>query len=69
MIIAVIAERQTLDPLNAGGMLLGVLVVCVALGALVGWAVGSVGIGFAIGAVIGIPIAIFAVYRTYRGAF
>jgi hypothetical protein len=69
MITAVIAERQTLDPLNAGGMLLGVLVVCVALGALVGWAVGSVGIGFAIGAVIGIPIAIFAVYRTYRGAF
>ena len=69
MITAVIAERQTLDPLNAGGMLLGVLVVCVALGALVGWAVGSVGIGFAIGAVIGIPVAIFAVYRTYRGAF
>ena len=50
-------------------MLLGVLVVCVALGALVGWLVGSVGIGFAIGAVIGIPVAIFAVYRTYREAF
>jgi hypothetical protein len=69
MITAVIAERQTLDPLNAGGMLLGVLVVCVTLGALVGWALGSLGIGFAIGAVIGIPVAIFTVYRTYRGAF
>ncbi len=69
MITAAIAERQTLDPLNAGGLLLGVLVVCVALGALVGWAAGSVGIGFAIGAMIGIPVAIFSVYRTYRGAF
>jgi hypothetical protein len=69
MITAAIAERQTLDPLNAGGMLLGVLVVSVGLGALVGWAVGSVGIGFAIGAVIGIPVAIFTVYRTYRRAF
>ena len=69
MITAAIAERQTLDPLNAGGMLLGVLVVCVGLGALVGWAVGATGIGFAIGAVIGIPLAIFSVYRTYRGAF
>jgi F0F1-type ATP synthase assembly protein I len=69
MITAAIAERQTLDPLNAGGMLLGVIVVCVGLGALVGWAAGSVGLGFAIGAVIGIPAAIFAVYRTYRGAF
>ncbi len=69
MITAAIAERQTLDPLNAGGMLLGVLVVCVALGALVGWAAGSVGIGIAIGAVIGMPAAIVAVYYTYRGAF
>ncbi len=69
MITAAIAERQTLDPLNAGGLLLGVLVVCVALGTLVGWAAGSVGIGFAIGAVIGIPVAIFAVYRTYRESF
>ena len=69
MITAAIAERQTLDPLNAGGLLLGVLVVCVALGAFVGWLAGSVGIGFAIGAVIGIPVAIFAVYRTYREAF
>ncbi len=69
MITAAIAERQTLDPLNAGGLLLGVLLLCVGLGALVGWAAGSVGIGFAIGAVIGIPMAIFAVYRTYRSAF
>jgi hypothetical protein len=50
-------------------MLLGVLVTCVGVGALVGWAAGSLGIGVAIGSVIGIPASILAVYRTYRGAF
>jgi len=69
MMRAAIADRTTLDPLNAGGLLLGVLVTCVLIGALVGWAVGSTGIGIAIGAVVGIPASILAVYRAYRGAF
>ena len=69
MMRAAIAERTTFDPLNAGGLLLGVLVVCVGMGALVGWALGSVGIGIAIGSVVGIPASIVAVYRAYRGAF
>jgi hypothetical protein len=64
-----IAERPTFDPLSAGGMLLGVLVVCVGIGAAVGWALGDVGIGIAIGAVVGIPASIVAVYRAYREAF
>ena len=64
-----IAERPTFDPLSAGGLLLGVLFVCVAIGAIVGWVAGSVGIGIAIGSVIGIPLAIVAVYRAFRGAF
>ena len=68
MMPTAIAERPTLDPLNAGGLLLGVLFVCVGAGALVGWAAGSTGIGIAIGSVIGIPAAILTVYRTYRGA-
>ncbi len=67
--LTVTAQRTSIDPLSAGGLLLGVLVACVGLGALIGWAVGSAGIGIAIGAVIGIPAAIFAVYRTFRGAF
>ena len=69
MMPSAIAERASLDPLSAGGMLLGVLAVCVGLGALVGWAAGSVGIGIAIGAVVGIPASIVAVYRAYRSAF
>ncbi len=64
-----IADRPTFDPLSAGGLLLGVLVACVGLGALVGWAAGSTGIGIAIGSVVGIPLAILTVYRAFRGAF
>jgi hypothetical protein len=68
MTSGVAAERTSFDPLGAGALLLAVLVVCVGLGAVVGWALGSVGIGVAIGAVIGVPGSILAVYRTYREA-
>jgi hypothetical protein len=66
---AVAAERASLDPLGAGALLTGVLFACVGIGALVGYAAGSLGIGVAIGAVVGIPAAIIAVYRRYRGVF
>ena len=36
-----------------------------AVGALVGWALGSGGIGLLIGAVLGIPLAVLVVYRVY----
>jgi hypothetical protein len=63
------AETRTrLDPAGAGGVLLLGLAVCIGIGALVGWAAGSVGIGILIGAVIGIPGGIVLVYRRYRGA-
>ena len=39
------------------------------LAALLGWAAGSVGIGILIGAVLGIPGGIVAVYRRYRSFF
>jgi succinate-acetate transporter protein len=61
-----IADRPTFDPLNAAGLLLGVLFACVGIGALVGWLAGSTGAGIAVGSVVGIPLAIFAVYRAYR---
>jgi hypothetical protein len=62
-------SRPSLQYAEAGGVLFGVLFGCVALGALVGWPAGSIGIGILIGAVIGIPASIFAVYRRYRDAF
>jgi F0F1-type ATP synthase assembly protein I len=65
----VAAERASLDPLGAGALLTGVLFACVGIGALVGYAAGSTGVGVAIGSVVGIPAAILAVYRRYRGVF
>jgi len=50
-------------------MLIGVTAAVIAVGALIGWAAGSVGLGCLGGAVVGIPAGIFAVYRRYRGAF
>jgi hypothetical protein len=38
----------------------------VGVGALIGWAVGSVGFGILGGAVVGIPAGIAAVYFRYR---
>jgi hypothetical protein len=68
MLSVVGAERTSLDPMGAGALLAGVLFACVGLGAVAGLAAGSTGIGVAIGAVIGIPAAILAVYVRYRDA-
>jgi hypothetical protein len=60
------AQRRTLEPAAAGGVLLGILLAAIAVGALLGWAAGRVGIGALIGAVVGIPLAVYSVYRRYR---
>jgi hypothetical protein len=67
MIPLAIDERTSFDPLSAGGLLLGVLISCTALGGLLGWAAGSFGIGLATGALVGMPAGAFAVYRRFRG--
>jgi hypothetical protein len=68
MLSVVGAERTSLDPIGAGALLAGVLFACVGLGAAGGVAAGSTGIGVAIGALIGVPAAILAVYLRYRDA-
>jgi hypothetical protein len=35
------------------------------VGALIGWAAGSWGLGLLIGAVVGIPLGAFVVYKVY----
>jgi hypothetical protein len=60
--------RPTFELAGAGGTLVGSTAACVVLGALIGWAAGSAGIGLLIGAVVGIPVGIFAVYRRYGKA-
>jgi hypothetical protein len=50
---------------TASGLLLGALGAAMALGALVGWAVGFAGLGLLAGALLGIPLGVVAVYQVY----
>jgi hypothetical protein len=61
------ASRPNFQLANAGGTLLGTTAALVALGALIGWAFGSAGLGILAGAFVGIPASIVVVYRRYRG--
>jgi F0F1-type ATP synthase assembly protein I len=61
--------RPSFEPAGAGMLLLAALVICIAVGVLIGWAAGSWALGALGGAVVGIPAGVFAVYRRYRGAF
>jgi hypothetical protein len=63
------SPRQSFDPAGAGAVLAGVTGACIGVGALVGWAAGSAGLGFLGGALAGVPAGVFAVYRRYRDAF
>ena len=61
--------RPSFSPAGAGGVLVGTLGAVIAVCVLVGWAAGAVGWGFLVGAILGIPVAIFVVYRRYRRSF
>jgi len=61
--------RANFQPAGAGAVLLTGFGIGVGAGALVGWAAGSTGYGILGGAVAGVPIGVFAVYRRYREAF
>jgi hypothetical protein len=47
-------------------VLIGATAACIAVGALIGWAVGSIGAGFAAGAVIGVPAGVAVTVVKYR---
>lgn len=64
-----VAPDRTLDPLGAGALLAGVLLLIMGIGALVGLALGSARVGAAIGALIGMPAGVAAVIQRYRGEF
>jgi hypothetical protein len=53
---------------TASGLLLGTTGAAMVVGALVGWAFGSWGIGLLIGAILGIPLSVFVVYKVYAGS-
>jgi hypothetical protein len=53
---------------TASGLLLGTTGAAMIVGALLGWAFGSWEIGLLIGAIAGIPLAVFVVYKVYAGS-
>jgi hypothetical protein len=59
-------QHAQFDPLSAGAFMLTVLCLCLGAGALIGFAAGNVGVGVAVGAVIGVPASIAAVVARYR---
>ena len=59
-------ERSTFSLAGAGSVLIGFTAACIAVGALIGWAIGNVGYGFAFGAVVGIPVGVAATVIKYR---
>jgi F0F1-type ATP synthase assembly protein I len=63
------AVDRAFPPLEAGALLVSVTVAALVVGALAGWALGSVGTGLIIGGVVGIPAGIYVVYRRYRDYF
>jgi hypothetical protein len=61
--------RQTFEAAGAGAILVSTTALTVGAGALVGWTAGSLGYGVLIGAIIGVPAGVCAVYHRYRRYF
>lgn len=63
------SSRSFLQPAGAGALLTATTGAGIGLGALIGWAMGSAGLGVLGGAIAGVPAGVFVVYRRYRGFF
>ncbi len=63
------ASRPSFQPAEAGAILAGTVGCCGGAGALIGWAIGSTGLGALGGVVVGIPSGVFVVYRRFKGYF
>jgi len=50
-------------------VLVGAVAACAAVGALIGWAAGSIGYGVLAGVIIGIPFGVMSVYRRFKRFF
>ena len=59
-------ERPTFSLAGAGSVLIGFTAACIAIGTLIGWAMGNFGYGLAFGAVAGIPVGVAATVIKYR---
>ena len=59
-------ERSSFTLAGAGSVLIGFTAACIAVGTLIGWAVGELGYGLAFGAVVGIPVGVATTVIKYR---
>ena len=59
-------QGPTFSLAGAGSVLIGFTAACIVAGALVGWALGSVGYGLALGAVVGVPVGVAVTVIKYR---
>ena len=66
--MAPMASSQSFSLAGAGSVLIGATLACIAVGALVGWALGNVGYGFAFGAAVGVPVGVAMTVLRYRKA-
>ncbi|MDQ2983157.1 MAG: hypothetical protein M3R70_04435 [Actinomycetota bacterium] len=61
-------QRPTFQPAGAGMLLASTTAASIGVGALIGWAAGSLPYGILGGAVVGVPAGVTAVYFRYRDA-
>jgi hypothetical protein len=66
MLPAVEPQRPAFSLAGAGSVLIGFTAACIVVGALIGWAFGKPGLGFAFGAVVGVPVGVAATVIKYR---
>ena len=59
-------EQPSFSLAGAGSVLIGFTAACIVAGALIGWAAGHVGLGIALGSVVGIPVGVAATVIKYR---
>jgi hypothetical protein len=59
-------QRPTFSLAGAGSVLIGFTAACIVAGALIGWAIGNLGFGLAVGAVVGIPVGVAVTVIKYR---
>ena len=63
------AVHEPFPPIEAGMLLIIVTLLVIGVCLLGGWLAGSPKSGLVVGAVVGIPVGIFTVYRRYRRYF
>ena len=66
MLPAVEPNRASFSLAGAGSVLIGFTAACIVLGALIGWALGSVKYGLLVGAVVGVPVGVATTVFRYR---